>query len=289
MIEIEIILLILAFIITLLAVISDIKTTEVPDYTNYFLIFSAPSLRILYSLTTQDWNFTLAIFKTFPFIFILATAMYKLNQWGGGDVKLLFGLSLALATYPSFLLNYLSPNLVFLPFPLILFLNILIVGALYSLVYALVLVAKNRKRFLHAFIPFLKSTKKIQTLLFSLALILILISTQIQNTFIPVFIAALILILFYVYIFISSVEDSCLVISFSVSKLLEGDWIIEDVIHKEKVIHKANQELTREDIGKLKKAKIKTVIVRQGVVFVPAIFLALMVSLVFGNLILYFI
>ena len=75
MLEIELILLILAFIVTIVAVISDIKTTEVPDYANYFLIFSAVSLRVLYSLITKDWSFSLAILDSFPIIFILALAI----------------------------------------------------------------------------------------------------------------------------------------------------------------------------------------------------------------------
>lgn len=289
MLEVEIMLLTLAFIATIIAVISDIKTTEIPDYSNYFLIFSSITLRFLYSLTTQNWNFTLAIIKTFPIIFILSLLMYKLKQWGGGDVKLLFGLSIALATYPSFLTNIFNPKIIFLPFPIILFLNILIIGALYSLIYATILAIKNRKKFIQIFIPIIKNTKRTQINLFIIAAILISVSLKIQSKIILISIAIFLPIIFYLFIFIASVEKSSLIKIIPISRLLEGDWILEDIFYKNRIIHKAKQELTKNQIEKIKRTNIKKVKIKQGIIFTPAILIALITSLIFGNLIFYLI
>ncbi len=289
MFEVELILLILAFIVTLIAVISDIKTTEVPDYANYFLLFSALSLRLLYSLATRDWSFILAVLISFPIMFILALTMYKTRQWGGGDAKLLISLSIALATYPSFLLEFFTPKLIF-PFPITLFINVLIIGAAYSLIYAVSLAIKGRKKFTNSFAEIIKRTKIIQIKILSATVLAIIL---LAVTSIPkiILIAAIILpiILFYVYIFIKTVEKVCLIKIIPVEKLMEGDLIIENIFYKNKLIHKKSQELTKKQIKLIKKANIKEVRIRQGIVFTPAFLLSLIVSLIFGNLLLYLI
>ncbi|MEK6856874.1 MAG: prepilin peptidase [Nanoarchaeota archaeon] len=289
MLEVELILLVLAFIITIIAVISDIKTTEVPDYANYFLIFSALLLRVLYSITTEEWGFTTAVLFSFPIIFILASIMYKTRQWGGGDAKLLISLSIALATYPSFLLEFFSPKLVFI-FPITLFINILIIGAMYSLVYTILMAIKNNERFLNQFRRIIRKTKKIQLTIFSIMVVIILFSfaTEISKIFV-IIISLSPIILFYVYIFMKTIEKVCLIKMIPVEKLIEGDLIIENVFHNKKIIHKINQELTKEQIKIIKKAGIEEVKIKQGVVFTPVFLLALIVSLIFGNLLLYFI
>lgn len=285
MLEIEIILLALAFIIAVIAVIHDIKTTEIPDYSNYFLIFSAVLLRLIYSSTANDWSFAFEMLKTFPIIFILSMLMYKLKQWGGGDVKLLFGLSIAFATYPSFLLKFFSPKLILLPFPVIIFLNVLIIGAAYSFIYAIILAVINMKVFSKKFISVLKEKRKTQIKIFIAAILLILISFRTEEKIIPVSLSIFLFIVFYVHVFIASVEKSCLIKAIPVSRLLEGDWILDDVVYNNKIIHKAKQELTRQQIEKIKKAKIEKVFVRHGIIFSPAILIALVLSLIFGNLI----
>lgn len=287
--EVELILLALAFIVTIIAVISDIKTTEVPDYANYFLIFSALLLRILYSTTTGNWSFTTAVLFSFPIIFMLALIMCKARQWGGGDAKLLISLSVALATYPSFLLKTFSPKLVFF-FPLTLFINILIIGAAYSLIYAISLAVKSNKKFLSHFKNIIKETKKTQLTILSIIAVIILLSLATNISKILVIIISLFpIILFYVYIFMKTVEKVCLVKMIPTKNLIEGDLIIENVFHNKKLIHEKNQELTKGQIAIIKKSNIKEVKIKQGVVFTPAFLLALIVSLIFGNLLLYFI
>ena len=289
MFEIELILLILAFIVTIVAVISDIKTTEVPDYANYFLIFSAVSLRVLYSLITKDWSFSLAILSSFPIIFILASIMYYLKQWGGGDAKLLISLSLALATYPSFLLNFFNPRNIFV-FPITIFTNILIIGAVYSLIYAIIIAVKNRKKFVKPFVEVLKNKFKLQISIFT---IITLTATLLTFIGIPKMIIFIIsaspMILFYIYIFIKTLEATCLIKRIPIGKLMEGDLILENIIYKNKVIHKKYQELTRKQLEVIKKMNIENIKIKQGIIFTPAFLMSLIISLIFGNLFLYLI
>ncbi|MBI2507952.1 prepilin peptidase [Candidatus Woesearchaeota archaeon] len=289
MFEIELILILLAFIVTIIAVISDIKTTEVPDYANYFLIFSAVSLRVLYSLAAKDWSFTLAILYSSPIIFILASTMYYLKQWGGGDAKLLISLSLALATYPSFFLNFFSPKNIF-AFPITIFTNILIIGAVYSLVYASFIAFRNRKKFSKPFYEILRNKFKLQA---SIITIIIFIAIILTITGIPKVIIFMIsispIVFFYIYIFIKTVEVTCLIKRIPISKLMEGDLILENIVYKNKIIHKKNQDLTRKQLNLIKMANIETVRIKQGIIFTPAFLISLIISLIFGNLFLYLI
>ena len=72
--------------------------------------------------------------------------MFYTGQWGGGDSKLLMGLGIVFASYPSILQRYFSPDLS-IPFPLTLLLNIFVLGAVYGLVWSFVLAVKDAAKF----------------------------------------------------------------------------------------------------------------------------------------------
>ena len=283
---IESTLLILGLTALIIALISDIKTTEVPDYSNYFLIFSGISLRVLYSLISNDWSFTLTAVKVFPFIFILALLMYYTKQWGGGDAKLLMGLSLAFATYPSFLKDVFNPELI-IDFPFVLFLNILIIGIFYSLIYAVFLTIKNYKKTFPSIKKFFKKNFKLIMSSGMLSLILVLVSFVINDktmSLVLMTISIMFLFLLIFYIFVKSIEEAIFIKTISILKLREGDWIITKIIKNGKTIHTPFQEVTKQKIDLLKRYKIKEVTIKEGVVFTPVFLIALIISLIFGNL-----
>lgn len=288
---IELLLLLIGLIGILIAVISDIKTTEVPDYSNYFLIFSGLLLRLIYSIASSDWGFTIEAVKFFPVMFLLASIMYYSKQWGGGDSKLLLGLSIVFAAYPSFLLSLFTPILN-LPFPLILFINILLVGAIYTLTYSLVLAVKNRNKFMPALKQALSKSKNLQTIIIFISLILIVFSFILQSfliKFITLTLAIILVLLFYLYNYLKIVEKICLIKTVPVSRLLEGDWITHNIICKNRIIHKKFQELTKKQILLIKKANIQKVEIRQGIVFTPVFLIGFILSIIFGNIFSYLI
>src|SRR3989344_4422751 len=207
---IELILLLIGLIGVIIAIILDIKTTEVPDSSNYFMIFSGFVLRIIYSINSGDWNFTIFAVKTFVIIFIISLFMYKTNQWGGGDSKLLMGLSVLFATYPSFLLSYFSPK-IYLNLPLVIFINILIVGVVYSFIWSLILAVKNKDRFLKRIKVNLDKKRKIkkQVYLISAVLLLISIFTNGLLQASSISLAVLLAFLFFTYIYLKTVEEIC--------------------------------------------------------------------------------
>ena len=70
------------------------------------------------------------------------------------------------------------------------------------------------------------------------------------------------------------------------NKLTLGDWIVKDIKHKGKLIaSKKDLGLTEEQIAKIKKLKIKKVLVKEGIPFVPSFFIAFVVTICAGSFI----
>ena len=142
----EILIIALVFIYLIISVISDIKTTEIPDFLNYSFIFIGIFIYGLKTLVTNDNSFFLSSIITVGIFFALGIIMYYTKQWGGADSKLLMGLGALIPIYPGVLLNNFSLKTTkFLGLDL--FINLLVVGAVYSLLFIIYLVIKNRKEF----------------------------------------------------------------------------------------------------------------------------------------------
>ncbi|MEK6840249.1 MAG: prepilin peptidase [Nanoarchaeota archaeon] len=104
-------------------------------------MFTGFILRILYSVMYNEWNYLWYGILGFGVMMVVGNLMFRAKQWGGGDTKLIMGIGIIFATRPSFLpLND-------LPFLAVMVINILIVGALYGIVYGIILATKNRKQF----------------------------------------------------------------------------------------------------------------------------------------------
>jgi len=285
---IDIILIITGFIGLVIASISDIKTREVPDWLSYSLIIIGLTLRLFYTLTYKEWSYFIQGLIGFSIFFIIANLMYYTKQWGGGDSKLLMGLGVLFATYPKILLNYFQPNLT-IPFLLILWINILFVGAFYGLIYAIILTIKNRKNFLIKVKKLLKRKRIINITRITLVIsVLFFISTfLIKDRIINlIFLATAFLVISfpYIWIFTKSIEKVCMYHYIQTKNLTEGDWI-EDKNLREK-FRISNLGIEKKQINLLMKSKIKKVLVKEGIPFVPSFLIALIISLIFGNVIL---
>ena len=100
---------------------------------------------------------------------------------------------------------------------------------------------------------------------------------------IPAFFAFLL----YLGLFIKSVEKSTMYRNLPVSKLTEGDWVAKEIHHNGKYIcGPKDLGLSKKQIAKLKRLKRKTILVKEGIPFVPSFFLGWILNLFFGNLLL---
>mgnify|MGYP001598162531 CR=1 FL=1 len=276
---IDIVLGVIALIWLGYASIYDFKTKEVPDWISYSLIIIGLAFYLIKSVILKDLVFITQSLFGLLVLFLIGNLMYYTRQWGGGDVKLLSALGALFPVYPKDLLNYFNPNLD-LPFLLILILNLIIFGALYSLIYSFYLVIKNKDK--------IKFNFKIDKIYLIIAILFALISLLLKDLeikLLTLFLALLILIYPYIKNYISLVEKQIMIKKININKLTEGDWIIEDIYYKGKLIYnKNNPGISNNEIRLLKRFKIKNVLVKEGLPFIPGFLISLIVSLIIGNL-----
>ncbi len=289
---IDILLTIIAIIALLIASFTDLKTREVPDWLSYSLIAIAVSLKLFYTILSLDWLYLFYTTLGFISFLLLGFLMYYSKQWGGGDAKLLMGLGIIFSTYPSTLLNYLSPNLLNIPFLLTLTVNIFIIGAIYGLLYSFVLSFKNFKNFKKSFvlISISKQYHYLKLFVFTLSIIIVVTAILLKPITIILLSLSLLLLIFpYLLIYVKAVENSTMIHFIPTSKLTEGDWIVNDLyINNKKIYDKKSLGVTKDQISLIKKSKIQKVLVKDGIPFVPSFLIATIISLIYGNIIFIF-
>jgi hypothetical protein len=209
----------------------------------------------------------------------VSLVLYYTRQWGGGDAKLFMALGIAFPYYPRELTIF-NPNLS-VNFMLIIVFNMLLFGFLFGIFYMVYLLIKNKKKLS-------KLDLKVNKLYFLLPLALVILSLFFQYGLKILLLVLAFLILIYPTLFkiIKFVEKEILTYRLKINKLTEGDWILHDVFYKKRKIYsKKSPGVTLKQIELFKKYNIKEVIVREGIPFIPAIFLAIVFSLIFGNFI----
>ncbi len=242
---------VLAGIWTLFAVVQDLKTTIVSDWLSYSLVGIALAYRAFYSSINNDWMFFVYGVLGFAVFFVLAYGFYYTRTFGGGDAGLLIGYGVILPFTSYFSLLYLSVG-----FILVLFL----VGAVWNLFYSFYLVSKDRKRF---FPEFGRSWKENKIFVF------VGIGIFVLSLFFKVwYLGIVFLLLSLVWVYVRGLDKGMIVLK-SPDKLIEGDWILEDIKVGNKIVRKSVHGLSRKDIVLLKRSK-KKVYIKDGIPFTPA-------------------
>ena len=275
----EIILLLVAFIGSILSSYFDLKTTEIPDEIPYVMMGIGIVGNLIKSyLVWSYWPFLFSViiglgFLGFGFI------MYFTGQWGGGDAKLLSGI--------GFLLPSLPPEInvrLFFPFPLSFFFNVFLVGAGYIILYALAMSIKHKKIWFVFFKDLRANVKTIA--LFSSALILFftvfgiilvryypILMTKDAILF-TVIVSISFISLFILWKFVKAVENVGFKKKIPISELKVGDVPMD---------YKVWDGITEKELKRIKKSGKKYVWIKEGVRFAPTFPLALIFTIVFGD------
>ena len=272
----EPILITLAIITLLIASYTDIKTREVPDWLNYALIFSALGIRSIFSIN-HGYQIILSGILGFAVCFLIANLFYFTKQWGGGDSKLLMAIGAIIGiSYP---LTTLSLNLFFF------FLLLLLIGAIYGLIWMLTLAIKHRHTFWPQFRLKIKDNKTTHNILLVTSF-LFLILTLFLNVLWPLVIIPL--FFFYLFLFILIIEQNFFYKEISPDNLTEGDWLAEEETNNNIIIMKP-KTLEKSDLLKLqllfKHHKLKTVLIKEGIPFVPSFLLAYLILITLTKII----
>lgn len=255
----------LALLWTFFATIQDLKSREVANWLNFSLIAFALAYRAFYAIFTSNLQFFLLGLFGFFIFFALAYALYYSRAFAGGDAKLLmgFGIILPFSDYWSLI----SLSLLFL-------FTLFLIGAIYSIIYSFIIVSKNSAKFTNEFRKRFNKNKSlmIASLLLFIALTIFGFVNQLF------FLIALIALLPFIWLYTKSL-DRCMLVLTNPKELTEGDWLERSIKIGNKTIKKTVHGLSLEEIKLLKKHK-KKVLIKQGIPFVPAflITLILMVS-----------
>lgn len=280
MIVADSLLMVLGFTALSFASVHDFRTREVPDWLSYGLIISCFGVRIFHSLVFNDLWYLLYGLIGFGIMLILGLIMYYSKQWGGGDAKLVMGLGLAfssnLFSEKSFLIGFVV--------------NVLIFGALYGVGWSAYLALKNRKVFVESFVKIFNEKKRLRifSLIFGLLVVVSVVFIPISQIRFIFCVAALAFVGYaYLHVFVKAVEDCCMYKWLPVSKLTEGDWVIQPVYVKGKLVcGPKDLGLEKHQIMALKKAKVRKVLVKEGIPFVPSFLIASIATFVWGNILL---
>jgi len=280
----------IAFVALSVGSYTDIRTREVPDWVNYGLIFMGFFVNILFSITYWDYNYILNSVIGFAVFFILALAMFYTGQWGGGDSKKLMGLGALIGIKPSF---------AEFPFLFSFLVNTLVVGAVYGLGWCLALAVKNRKKFVKEYVKLLnerriKKTRIYAYLLIFVAIVLIVFFKDNLTRYALLIISFTIFFTIQMWVFVKAVENSSMYKLVEPAKLTEGDWIAKEVKFDGKYITGPKDlGIEKKQILFLRKlynqGKVKKILVKEGIPFVPSFLIGFLITVFFGNLILFFI
>lgn len=260
----EIIISLITIVVLLLSSYSDLKTREIPDWLNYGFLFAVFGIRGIFSVIV-DWHIIVSGLLGFIFCFLIAVLFYYSNQWGGGDSKLLMGMGAAIGI--DFPLSLESFNLA------LFFIALLFLGAIYGILWMGYLAIKKKEKFVKEW------KEKIKRQWIAHSIVMLLFVVTVIFTFFYQAIWPLMFfppVLFYLFLFVSAVEDSCFLQRKKIPDVTEGDWLAEEVVvGKEVIVTKRTIEKTH--LQKLQKfyreKKLTSVLIKEGVPFVPSFLL----------------
>ncbi len=273
---IDALLLFIALILLVVAAYTDIRTREVPDWVNISGIIAGLGIRALWGLSGNGWSMLGWGLLGFIVFFALSIIMYYAGQWGGGDSKLLMAMGALLGLEFS----RTGEGVSFL-------LWAILAGAGYGLVCSVYLAVRNWKSFVKHYSLLLQAFKWAQLpalLVFVFGIALAIATDDNVLQFLMLSVGLLAPVLLYTAIGVKAVEKCCMYRMVSPDLLTEGDWIAKPVRYKGKYLcGPKDLGITKKQIRELKRLKIKSVLVRDGVPFVPSFLIAFLLSLWFGS------
>lgn len=261
----------------------DIKTREIYDTLSIGLVYLGIAIAVGASILLWSYRPLLSSLIGFAVGAAIGLAFYYSGQWGGGDAKMLMGLG-SIIGIDVFSLNAGIPDFA------ILIINIVLFGAIYGVIWIFWLALRNWKEFRIEFRERRRKSNiiRIRYVFLSLVFLFSVIVLVIRPDFIIImliyFIFLFSVLTLYLFMIIKSVEKSCLLKKIEVKNLTEGDWVLDKVKLKnaDKYIY-TKTGITEKGIKMLQKSKIKNVLVKEGIPFVPSFLIAYIFLLLLGN------
>ncbi len=258
----------------------DLKTTEFPDWLPYVMIALALGIRGVFSFLTGDFSYIIYSIMIGMAFLGFGLLLYWLKQWGDGDAWLLGAMGFLFPDSGGFAVATL------LPFPLTLLFNFFFIAFFYLLVYSVALGLKSPKVSRKFLGELSHARREFCGLVGVFALACVGLMGYVTWQFgMPVWSLMYVLafppLLLSVLVFTRYgrfVENNLFKKMIPVSILRVGDVLIKD----------RWRGLTEEEVRKLKKKGGK-VWIKEGIRFAPVFVITVLVTLMWGNLLMLFI
>ena len=260
----------IALIGTAIGAYTDIRTRLVPDWTSYFMLAAGLGGHAILSLLSQSiWPIVYSAAGA-GFFFAIGYLLYRAGVWGGGDAKLLPAIGSLLAF---------STSIAIWPLLVSFWLNLLILGAAFGILGMLILFLKHKEKTLHEFKLLIN---KFKLPFYSTIFAVVLFGTVsiFETMAIFGFLLAILCLLLFI---LKATEKAALHKSIPPNKLVEGDWLIDEIKIGNYCYTPKKIGIEKSDITKLieleKAGKLKDVKVKDGIPYVPAFLAALIVTM----------
>jgi preflagellin peptidase FlaK len=248
----------LAFIWLFAATIEDVKKREIANWLNFSLIIFAIGFRFFYSLFMEKWSFFYNGVLGLLFFFVLANLLYYSRFFAGGDAKLFTALG-AIIPFSNNLIENLTISFVFLTI-------FFIIGLIYTLTISFYLGFKNFRKIKKEFKKQFKKNKIFFYFILVFSLLIMILGFNFSEF---IFWVGLLSFIFpYLFVYLKSIDESCLVKKIDTRNLSEGDWLYEDVNLGKKTIKRSWHGLTKKEINMIRK-NYKKIKIKQGIPFTP--------------------
>lgn len=281
----EYLLISVALVICVVGSYTDLKIKEVPDWLNFAGIITGVGVHAIGAIMLWDGWFLIESLAGLAVGFIIGSLMYYSGQWGGGDSKMLMALGALIGL--SWKIDDLFVSMVFYT---------AIFGGLYGIVWSSVLAVKNWKKFKLQLNNTLRDIRVLRIILVGVILACIVIIFLIDDSALKLLFAYLLIVcplLVYVYYCIKAVEQCCMLQYVHPSIVTEGDWIANDVFFAGKrICGPKDLGITKQQLALLQKLgtqkKIKKVLIKYGIPFVPSFLMGLIGAVLLPNLLVWF-
>jgi Flp pilus assembly protein protease CpaA len=268
----------------------DWKTTEVPDYISVTVAAGSLLLHGVVSYLNADWRFFWLSLAAGVSFFALGWLFYLMGSWGGADAFVLGAVGFAIPYQPPWFSQIAVPQW---PYAFSVLLNVFIIGALYTLAYA-IYKGFTTKEFMSDFIEDVLDYKsRILGITAIYAAISLFAAFYLSKTlfvhvkaplyllmaYIPVLIGFLIM-----YRYLRVVENVAMRKTISTADLEVGDVLAENLDLENGTID--SSRIVGLDEGQVERIQdaFSEVTIKYGVRFVPVFPVAVILSVVVGDL-----